>query len=296
VRANLTDARGRAETFRRLRARIAGPDGFTQEIELEAVGSGAYSATLPLSRPGAYIVSVLDEKTVPLGIAGAALGAGEELRPTGTDRALLARIAELSGGRVRDTLAGIFHDRPPRRFAYSSLSSLLVLLAAGGLVAMVAARRLAFPESISALPAKASARLSSLRPSRPGPARAAGRATHEATSAAPPSPPLHEPNASTDGPPSTPAPGGAPASTLATLRERARARTAEAQRRTSNPPLPLPPPPAGRPATAPSTPPFAPPGAPAPDGPRAAPHDSPPGERKRTAAEILLERRKGRKT
>jgi len=280
VRANLTDERGRAETFRRLRARVAGPDGFTEEIELEAVGSGAYSATLPLSRPGAYIVSVLDEKTVPLGIAGAALGAGEELRPTGTDRALLARIAELSGGRVRDTLAGIFHDRPPRRFAYSSLSSLLALLAAGGLVAMVAARRLAFPESLKTLPAKTSARLSSLRPSRTPP---------------PPGPSV-SPERPSESPVSAPAPSSSPATTLATLRERARARAAEAQHRASNPPLPPLPPAAGRSSAAPTTTPFVPPTAPAPDVPHGGPADSPPGERKRTAAEILLERRKGRRS
>ena len=58
--------------------------------------------------PGAYIATALDEMSgEPVGTTGAVLTAGEELRPTRIRfRALLARIAELTGGKVRDTLAG----------------------------------------------------------------------------------------------------------------------------------------------------------------------------------------------
>lgn len=153
LRANVVDDRGRAETFRRLRATVAGPDGFSRTVELEAVGTGAYSAEVPLERPGSYVATALDEQRgSSVATAGAALSAGEELKPTGTDRALLGRIAELSGGKLRDTLAGIFNDRPGRRFAYQSMSSLLALLAACGVLLMVAARRLALPAAVLALP------------------------------------------------------------------------------------------------------------------------------------------------
>lgn len=149
VRANVVDDDGRAESFRRLKVRIGGPDGFTREVTLEAVGAGAYASRTPLSRPGAYIVTALDELSgEPLATTGAVLTAGEELRPTGSDRRLLGQIADLTGGKVRDTLAGIFHDREAKRFAYRSIDDWLIALAAALLLGSVAARRLALPEAL----------------------------------------------------------------------------------------------------------------------------------------------------
>ena len=147
LRATVFDDRGRHESLRRLRAQIAGPDGTSHNVVLEAVGAGSYSAKLPISRPGAYLSTLVDEeRDQALATTGAALSAGEELRPTGTDRGELARIAEVSGGRVRDTLAGIFSERETKRFAYDPLSPLLSLLAGGLLLSAVASRRLALPE------------------------------------------------------------------------------------------------------------------------------------------------------
>jgi uncharacterized membrane protein len=167
LRANVVDDRGRAETFRRLRATVAGPDGFSRTVELEAVGTGAYAAQVPLERPGAYVATAIDEtRPSSTATAGAALGTGEELRPTGTDRALLGRIAELSGGKLRDTLAGIFNDRPAARFAYESLSTLFAILAAFGVLLMVTVRRLALPRAVVALPDRLRARRVERRRSR----------------------------------------------------------------------------------------------------------------------------------
>jgi uncharacterized membrane protein len=259
LRANVLDQQGRAEAFRRLRAQVAGPDGFSRTVELEAVGTGAYAAEVPLDRPGAYVATALDEtRGAAVAIAGAALSAGEELRPSGTDRALLGRIAELSGGKLRDTLAGIFNDRPGRRFAYESVGPLLGLLAAFGLLLMVTARRLALPAAITSLPDRWRARRSARR------ARAAAR--REARP-----------------PPNTP--------TLEALQQ------AKSQKREQ--PAPTPPPlPTGRPppvaaaAAAPPqrvTPAFQPGPAPRESGPPSAPPSRP-----KSAAEILLARRKRR--
>jgi hypothetical protein len=238
---------------------VAGPDGFSRTVELEAVGTGAYAAEVPLDRPGAYVATALDEtRGAAVAIAGAALSAGEELRPSGTDRALLGRIAELSGGKLRDTLAGIFNDRPGRRFAYESVGPLLGLLAAFGLLLMVTARRLALPAAITSLPDRWRARRSARR------ARAAAR--REARP-----------------PPNTP--------TLEALQQ------AKSQKREQ--PAPTPPPlPTGRPppvaaaAAAPPqrvTPAFQPGPAPRESGPPSAPPSRP-----KSAAEILLARRKRR--
>ena len=117
VRADVVGDDGRAQTFRRLTVHVAGPDGFSRDIALEAVGAGRYGANVPLSRPGTYVATAKDELTnEAVGTTGAVLTAGEELRPTGSDRALLGRITTMTGGKMRDTLAGVYDDRAARRF------------------------------------------------------------------------------------------------------------------------------------------------------------------------------------
>jgi Ca-activated chloride channel family protein len=151
VRADVVGDDGRAQTFRRLLVHVAGPDGFARDLPLEAVGAGCYATTLPLSRPGTYVATAKDEVSGdPVGTTGAVLTTGEELRPTGSDRALLERIAGLTGGRVRDTLAGLFDDRAGRRFAYRSVVPPLILVAAIAMLLAVAARRVGVPDVLSA--------------------------------------------------------------------------------------------------------------------------------------------------
>ncbi|HEY4116471.1 MAG TPA: hypothetical protein VGM56_01395 [Byssovorax sp.] len=146
VRATVIGDDGRAQSFRRLVTHVAGPDGFAREIALEATGAGTYAADLPLARPGTYVAVARDEQSgQAVGTTGAVLTAGEELRPTGSDVALLTRVAEFTGGRRRDTLAGIFGDRATRRFAYEDLTSMLVVVAALTLLFAVGARRLSPP-------------------------------------------------------------------------------------------------------------------------------------------------------
>jgi hypothetical protein len=149
LRASVTDEHGRSESLRRLVAKVTAPDGTSSSIPLDAVGAGLYSATVPANRPGAYVASLVDEQSQKLeATTGAVLALGDELRPTGTDRGLLRRIAEQSGGKQRDTLAGIFLDRDAERFAYTSLAPWLLSMAAFGLLMAVSARRLSVPEPL----------------------------------------------------------------------------------------------------------------------------------------------------
>jgi hypothetical protein len=164
VRASVIGDDGRAQSFRRLVVHVAGPDGFSRELPLEATGAGAYTAKLPLSRPGTYVAVARDELTgEAVGTTGAAMTAGEELRPTGSDLSLLGRIAEFTGGKRRDTLAGIFEDRASKRFAYRDATPSLVFFAALALLLAVAARRLALPEAAAAWIARAGERLRAVR-------------------------------------------------------------------------------------------------------------------------------------
>ncbi|MBM4357843.1 MAG: VWA domain-containing protein [Deltaproteobacteria bacterium] len=143
LRATVVDDDGRLSTFRRLEALVRGPRGFSRRIALEAAGAGSYRAALPLESPGAYVATAVDALDgAAVATAGAALGLGDELRPTGSDAAALARIAELTSGKRRDTLAGIFADRGPRRFTYEDVTTELLALAAFAWLLAVAARRL----------------------------------------------------------------------------------------------------------------------------------------------------------
>jgi hypothetical protein len=199
---------------------------------------------------------------------GAVLSAGEELRPTGTDRGLLTRVAEITGGQVRDTMAGIFKERSAKRFAYESLASPLLLFAALALLLGVAGRKLALPERVSALPSRLRSRLRAReeRRARAGAARA------------------DEPPAAT--------------STLQALKDRKHERSGDLPRPpvVSDAPPPsvprfaeLAPRPAPRSAASPQAGPVG-PGAPPP-----ATQGGPASSRQMSAAEILLARRRGRR-
>ena len=152
LRASVLGDDGHAQSFRRLAIHVAGPDGFSRDLALEASGAGAYAASMPLTRQGTYVAVARDEETGDvLGTSAAVLGSGDELRPTGSDLGALAKIADISGGKRRETLAGIFEDRGKRKFAYEDITATLAMLAALGLLFAVAARRLGMPEALAAL-------------------------------------------------------------------------------------------------------------------------------------------------
>jgi uncharacterized membrane protein len=151
IAATLVDDDGRLDSFAELAATIRGPDGWRREVRLEASAAGSYRARVPIDRSGNYIVAVHDVASGKLlATTGAARNAGDELRPGGSDRALLARVAELSQGKERDTLAGIFFDRPRPRFGYRDAGTPLTWLAAVALLLSVGARRLALPSDLVA--------------------------------------------------------------------------------------------------------------------------------------------------
>lgn len=146
LNATVLDDRGRPQSFRQLRVKVVGPEGTSRDANLEALGAGSYRVQLPLSRAGAYLATLVDEEDGKvLATTGAVLPQGEELRPTGSDRASLRRVTELTSGKFRESLAGIFNDREARRFGYTSLSGWLAAIAAVALLLSVASRRLVLP-------------------------------------------------------------------------------------------------------------------------------------------------------
>ncbi len=167
LRATVIGDDGRADAFRRLTVRVSGPSGIATDVPLEATGAGAYSADLPLSLQGTYISVVKDDETgAALATTGAVLSRGEELRPTGSDRALLEKIAKLTGGKTRDTLERIFLDRVSARVGYSDETRSFVLVGAFGLFLVVAVRRLTLPPVLGPLRRRIEARLARQRAAR----------------------------------------------------------------------------------------------------------------------------------
>lgn len=261
ISADVVDERGALDSYRELAAHVTGDGGFVETVSLEALGPGRYGARQALERPGAYVVTAVDLHSGQLlASTGTELSASDELRPTGTDRAALHAIARETGGQMRDTLAGVFEERLGKRFAYDDLTPWLVATSALLLLAMVAARRLALPDWL----------LDRLR-------RKDGRTPH---------------TSKTHG-------TSRVAEALRTRRARdAERRRAEAPSASAQPPQAAATPQQVR---APEAVARAPHGAPrvAPEGgavaPPAARTPEPPAERKPSAAEVLLERRKGRK-
>ena len=263
LRASVVDEHGHAENFRRIEVRVAGPDGFSATVPLEAAGAGSYAGNLPLSRPGAYVATAVDEQSnEALGTTAAALSAGEELRPTGTDRGLLQQITRITGGKMRDTLAGIFADRDALRFAYQNLNQWLAVFAAAALLLGVASRRLAVPEFVAPAARAVVGVAQKLRPRRSTDERVEQRARQRER--------------------------------LAALRD-AKARSESARNPAATPRSPFEPLAPLRPAAPESTPRFSRPSEP-PAATGAGPSSNRPALRPTTAAEILLARRRGKKT
>lgn len=175
ISVDALDSTGSLDSFRSLEALVAGPDGEVQTLALRASGPGRYTAAWPLHRSGATLVSVQDSLSETLlATAGVESSSSDELKPTGTDRIALRGLAEASGGRMRDTLAGIFEDRPRARFAHVDVTGILAACTAVLLLLTVAARRLPAPSWMRARawPAPANA-VTSHKEAPPRPARAA---------------------------------------------------------------------------------------------------------------------------
>lgn len=136
-----------------LKAHVEGPDGLARDVELLPGPGGSYVTDLPVSAPGAYVVRAIDvgdsgTGTQSAGLAAALLSRADELRPTGSDRRALERVAELTGGVVDGPLADVFTRRTGLRPTTLPLAPWLLPLALGLMLLGVASRRLGVPRPI----------------------------------------------------------------------------------------------------------------------------------------------------
>jgi Mg-chelatase subunit ChlD len=139
---------------------VVSPSNETTDRILTQTAPGRYEARLPASEEGSYLASVAlaaDGRTLSAPTTGFAVGYSQEYRATGPDRAAMARVAGLTGGRElgepREAWGG---DLPATRATWP-LWWPLTLLALLLLPVEVAARRLKM-RALPALPVAPRAR------------------------------------------------------------------------------------------------------------------------------------------
>jgi hypothetical protein len=112
----LIDGPGNLLNKRNPIARVTPPVGSGFDVRFRQTAPGEYEGRVPLLKDGYYVISVTDNEGI-LKTTGYIHDHSAEKRATGIDRAALAEIADLSGGRVLG--AG---DEPPRATGQSALA------------------------------------------------------------------------------------------------------------------------------------------------------------------------------
>lgn len=148
VRVEAVDAEGRYRNYLDLSGTVAGPGGRSVAVDLRQTGAGRYEGTFDANAPGPYLVTVGNGEGGLVGSAGSVRPSGEELRGEGTDHALLAQLAALTGGEVRGALTDVFRDRPPPAWAHDPMWPWLLITTLLLMLLSVALRRLVLPEAL----------------------------------------------------------------------------------------------------------------------------------------------------
>lgn len=128
-------------------ARVRTPSGETRVIPLAQTGESVFRGTLPAPEPGPYWVAVTLDRADGTGVvasAGAVSGFAEEFAFRPPEPALLAGIADATGGRIGIDPSRAFDEAPNRGVALLPIASLLVAAALILFFADVALRRLVF--------------------------------------------------------------------------------------------------------------------------------------------------------
>lgn len=145
VRLSVADEHGEPVNLLRPVARIVCPDLSALEVRLEQTGLGRYEASFPARQIGAYLVqarAALAGGRAGLAYSGLSIPYSPEYRATRPNTALLARLAEETGGAVDPKPTEVFGGRRPITHLRNDLWPVLVLVCALLLPLDVALRRL----------------------------------------------------------------------------------------------------------------------------------------------------------
>jgi Ca-activated chloride channel homolog len=157
VRLEATDEEGRPLDFLRVPATVYAASGRASELTLAQVGPGEYEARVDRPEPGQLVAVVrplLGAEPLPPVVGGASIPAGAEFRALRSDRALLERLAEATGGRVLPVTVpeewNLFdRSNVPPRVAVTPIFVPLMALTLVLFVLDVATRRVAWDRFVS---------------------------------------------------------------------------------------------------------------------------------------------------
>ncbi|MBI4577168.1 MAG: VWA domain-containing protein [Planctomycetes bacterium] len=152
VTVDALDEAGAYENLLSLEAVVSRPDGRPERLPLEQTGPGRYQGRFRATAAGTYAVYVVaagDPEAAPVGSATGARSYPPEYRVLEPNPYLLARVAELAGGRSLAHPGEAFRrdgrTTTSRREAWMPLAALAAFL----LLLDVAARRVVMPEALS---------------------------------------------------------------------------------------------------------------------------------------------------
>ncbi len=133
-------------------ARVRTPSGEIEVVPLAQTGESTFAGSTPAPDPGAYWVAVSLERADGSSLvasAGAVSGYAEEFAFAEPDLALVASVAETTGGRMGIEPSLAFDEAPARGAALQAVAVWLIALALVLFFADVALRRLVFsPEDL----------------------------------------------------------------------------------------------------------------------------------------------------
>jgi uncharacterized membrane protein len=149
------DEFGEYRNFLRLRAVIHPPRGGPTKIRLLQTGPGRYEAEFPATEAGVYFATVAEsvgdsEAMILRGAKAAVLSYPPEYKRLDPNPYILARISEITGGRVlrlEDPPSGLFAHKAEKTKIHKEIWRFLLALAAVLLLLDVAVRRFVLPES-----------------------------------------------------------------------------------------------------------------------------------------------------
>ena len=112
------DKSGAYVNFLEARGRVVGPDGTVQTVRLSQTAPGRYVGSFDAPRIGSYVATVTT--TAPNGsirssITGLSVPYSPEYAALAPNTALLARVAEASGGKVLTSAENVFRERRERQ-------------------------------------------------------------------------------------------------------------------------------------------------------------------------------------
>jgi uncharacterized membrane protein/Mg-chelatase subunit ChlD len=133
LQVNAIDQADQPRNFLEVEAALIAPDLDSTPVTLDQVGPGRYEASVPLNQTGAYLAQVtvseggqvIGQQTIGLAVPYSA-----EYKTSGTDIALLSRLAELTGGgQLNGPLDAFLFNLPSAARAREIWAPLLLIVA-----------------------------------------------------------------------------------------------------------------------------------------------------------------------